>query len=144
MSAAAPRNWTLPALNPMSDDNGTWEVFLPQHHVDGLQRCGVTARFARIQLIPDVLVDPVAIFQGWDRDGMSDALCYVGHPSKDYRSVGIETSSAPPNMVFVVYVCKTGKIAEWGWVPSDQDNPEYPENFKSRFGRMIWPTKQEL
>ena len=101
VASSKPQKWHLPAVAPKDSNEPTWDVWLDQAHVDGLTRCGVEAKFARLQLVPDALSDPVVMFQGWEREEKHDCFCYVANPESDYRSTTIQTPP-PPNKVFLV------------------------------------------
>jgi len=142
MAKGKPAKWTMEALNPYGS-NDPLEVWLPQAHVDGLTRKGLETRFARLLLVPEVLKNPEVVFQGLEREGQEEGLCYVGRPSRDFHSTTIEVP-APPGKVFLVFVERGGKVFEWRWEPSEDDEPAYPENYRERFGRVLWPTNQPL
>ena len=141
---ARPKDWVLSALDPFHPGEvSTWTVRIEQAHIDGLTRHGVRARFFRLLLVEGMLADPMVVFQGWEREGHDNDLCYVGRPERDFRSGSIEVPP-PPGMVFVVFVTASGKVSEWRWEKSDEENPEFPEDYKARFRRIVWPTKVVL
>jgi hypothetical protein len=141
---ARPKQWTLSALDPRGIRKGdVWDVWLEQAHIDGLTRYGVSVRYYRLLLVEEVLSDPSVVFEGWEREGQDEGLCYVARPKRDFRSDCIEVP-APPGMVFLVFVTSGGKISEWRWEKSDVDNPEFPEGYKTRFRRIVWPTRVVL
>jgi len=143
MEGGKPKYWTLPALDPFGVGQARRELRLAQAHVDGLTRHGLKSRFYRLLLVREVLTNPRVVFQGWEREGFEQALCYVGSPSKDLRSESIETPP-PPGMVFLVFVTPQGTLSDWRWEKSAEDNPEFPENYRVRFRRIVWPTKVTL
>lgn len=96
-------------------------------------------RFFRAQLIREVIEKPTAIFRGWERSGQEDSLVYVGIPTCDRRSQGIELPPIP-GMVFVVYVTDCVKISEWRWERADSNDRTLPEGVDTnRYGRRVWP-----
>ena len=140
MADNRPKKWTLDAIDPFGDDGAVWKVWVDQAHVDGLSRHRVDPRFYRLLLLSEVLSDPTAIFQGWEREGQDGGLCYVGSPAKDYRSESIEVPP-PPGKVFLAFVTSRGKVSEWRWEDSDEDDPHFPKGYnKGRFTRIAWPT----
>lgn len=143
MGHSKPRSWTLPAFNPHNPNDEPIEVWLDQAHIDGLTKRGLETRFARIQLIPEVLKSPRAIFQGLKREEQEDGLCYAGVPDVDHRNVSI-TVPPPKSMVFLVFITACNKISDWRWEKCDKDALDCPENYRTRFEKILWPTQQTL
>lgn len=137
---------TFSALDP-SDPTGvqTRDIGLEQTQVDVLLHEEGTVndkvRLARLLLAKEVAQAPEVIFEDLKRPNHEDGLCYCGRPSHDFRGPRIETP-APPNMVFCVFVVSSGKISAWRWEPCDELEPDYPEDWKNRFGRIVWPPGQ--
>ena len=76
-----PKDWTLPALDPRPQGQpSTWTVRLAQEHVDGLTRYGVGPRYYRLLLVPATIENPATVFEGLEREGQDESLCYVGRP----------------------------------------------------------------
>jgi len=47
--------------------------------------------------------------------------------------------SAPKGKTFVVYIRSDDVIVGWDWEPAD-DNLTYPQDYRERFGKQLWPT----
>lgn len=138
---ARPRQWELPALDP-TDPSGSGRVtcWIDQATIERLTQFNLTARWFRILCVKDVLVEPVAVFEGWNREGFDDARCYVGRPD-DRPKDGIELPP-PPDKYFMAFVLPSGKIEEWGW---ERFNPESDADCRNQFGegwRRVWPHEQ--
>lgn len=139
MGTGRPQNWVLEAFDPLDQTGvGRRQVWLAQALIEKVSRGVLTPKFYRIQLIPEVLLNPLAVFEGWDRPGHDRDFCYVGIPSKDVRSESIEVP-APPGMAFLVFVTARGNVTDWRWEVTDTAIPGYPENWRQRFGRKLWP-----
>jgi hypothetical protein len=102
-----------------------------EHHV----------KLARLLIAKEVVGDPAVVFEDWMRPEREECLCYGGRPDHDFRGPQIETPP-PPGMVFCVFVLPSGKITDWRWELADSDEPDYPENWNERFGRILWPQSQ--
>ena len=136
---------TFAALDPFDlTGNNPRLIGLEQQQLDSLLRGGHTTRLARLKLASEVASDPYVVFEDWKRPQQEDGLCYCGRPTIDYRDIDI-TVPAPPGMIFAVYVKPSGKISRWDWEPADQENPDYPADWRNqRFGRIVWPTVQPI
>ena len=108
-------------------------------HEDG--KANDTVRLYRLKLAMEVGQGPFVVFEDWMRPEHSDGLCYCGSPKRDYPGRGKDVP-APPGMVFCVYAKPSGKMTRWDWEPRDSLNPDYPENWDTRFGRILWPPPQ--
>ena len=137
---ARPKKWTLEALD-LHDATGagTWEVWIDQAHLESLTRGNLAPRFYRVMLVPIVLRHPAVVFEGWNRPEHDDDLCYAGVPPVDYRSDTIQVPP-PPGKTFLVFVTRRGRITKWRWENADPDEAQYPENWRTRFRRIVWPT----
>jgi hypothetical protein len=136
---ARPKDWTITALDPF-DPTGvrTWTLRIPQATIEWVTKSRLDAKFYRLKLVNDVVADPVAVFQGWQRPERDDDLCYIGRPERDYPAANVDVP-APKGMVFLVFVTKSGVLSDWRWERSDPHNPNFPEDWKDRFGRQLWP-----
>lgn len=92
-------------------------------------------------LVPQVLAEPRAIFEGLKReedeggrDRSAGWLCYCGVPDRSYTEDGEE---APPRKgrVFLVFVDKDCVAYMWYWVKCDPEDDSLPEDHAERFGR---------
>lgn len=134
--------YRLKALDPLDNPGVQTRVIgLEDGQMKALNDGQHDVKLSRIQLAAEVAQDPVAVFQDWKRPEHEDGLCYVGRPSHDFRGVEIETPP-PPNMVFLVYTKPSGKITDWRWEKADPNNPDFPEDYQTRFGRLVWPKTQ--
>lgn len=137
---ARPKKWTLEALDPHDPTGvGTREVWIDQAHLESLTRGNLAPRFYRVLLVPEIVRNPAVVFEGWERAGHEDDLCYAGIPSTDFRTDTIQVPP-PPGKTFLVFVTRRGRVTKWRWEDADPDQPEYPENWRTRFRRIVWPT----
>ncbi len=131
-----PRDWNMEARDP-HDDEASIRCFIHQATIENLTRAIHTSRFYRLICAKDVLEEPDAIFQGWNREGHEDGLCYVGRP-QDRPKDGIELPPQP-NRCFFVFVMTTGKIDEWRWEDFClTDEADYRRQFGDNW-RKVWP-----
>jgi hypothetical protein len=131
------------ALDPFDPGGvGTRTLWLEQGQIDYLigdkRDAMLVARFARLQLVKEVVCEPVVVFRGLEREDHESSCCYVGKPSRDCPRPGID-APAPPGMVFLVFVTQTGKVFDWRWERQSADEPTFPEEWQSRFTEIIWP-----
>jgi hypothetical protein len=135
-----PRRYEISALDPY-DPHGIQRriLWVEQGQIDFMTRGPLRERFFRLQNVKIVVDSPSAVFEGWERDGQSKGLCYVGRPDSDFRFDGIQLPR-PPGMIFAVFATQSGKISDWRWEPCDQEDPDLPIDHQNRFGRLIWPT----
>jgi hypothetical protein len=121
-------------------------IGLERSQIDALLREDGTindkVRLGRLVLAQEVTTDPIVVFKDWKRPGQEDGVCYCGRPKRDYRGPSVETP-APPNMVFCVFVKASGKMTAWRWEVQDPDAPDFPEDWKNRFGEILWPQARE-
>lgn len=133
---------TFDAKSPEEPKNGTWEVGVPEWLYRKHQKHGHEKSLARLLLVREVLQGgTVHLFEGWFRDGKDEGcFVYVGNPGRDYKSLTIETT-APKNMLFLIFVLPGGTIDDWTWRPrSDEPGEEHlPADIK---GRLLWSLNQ--
>lgn len=94
-----------------------------------------------IRLIPGVLAEPVAIFEGLGRDGCLAACCYSGRPPVRYLNDGAP-KEPHPGFLFVVYAepVSGGYIVwDWGWRREDGARPGHPSGWDSFTKGKVWP-----
>jgi len=133
-----PRKWSFDAIDP-SGPSGLKRrtLWIDQGTIEFLTRSKLTPRFYRLTCVKAVAIEPLAIFQGWNREEFDDAMCYVGRPD-DHPSDGI-WASAEKGKHFLAFALPSGKVEEWGWEFFDPDNPD---DCQRQFGpkwRRIWP-----
>ena len=98
---APPGYFALTGLQP--DGEGHCQFLVAKKYVDALQTAGPTWKFYNLHLLPEILNDPVVIFQGLNREDLNGGYCYSGLPSKKMKSSTI-TLPPPPGMVALVFV----------------------------------------
>jgi hypothetical protein len=118
--------------------------------------CGVWISYERMQtvakrslghasecafLLPDILQRPSAVFEGlrWDEDEDPSGYgwrCYCGIPSRAYRTDGAERP-VWAGEVFLVFVNDEGIAYNWRWEKADEDEPDLPRRFKTRFKKRL-------
>lgn len=92
-------------------------------------------------ILPTVLQNPVAIFEGLRRDEDEDRWgagwrCYVGLPDRAYRPDGSET--APwPGKVFLVFINEERVAYNWRWEKCDPADHTLPVGYTDRFTRKL-------
>ena len=123
---------------------------------DGSLTCEVQISFDRMQavgrrsmghakecglIVPMILENPSAIFEGLRRDEDEDRWgygwrCYCGLPEFSYRPDG---SSAPPyfGQVYLVFVNDERIAYNWRWEKADPDNPSLPIGHETRFKQRL-------
>lgn len=133
---------TFDALDP-SDPSGLQRrlVGLEGWQLESLLKNPHPARLARLALAKEVCSAPEWVFEGLQRPDQDWSFCYVGRPASDWRATDIETPP-PPGTVFLVFATQRGKLTDWRWEDVDQDGSGLPENYRTRFGRMLWPHQQ--
>jgi hypothetical protein len=123
---------TTEGLDPSGSGKGEFRFCLKQ--VDHLLVNGPKDKYYEIYSAYDVLNNPVMIFEGLQRPGHEQSLCYVGRP----RVYGDGVEYPPrPSMLFLVCMTVEKKIFEWRWEREDC-NTAQPKNAKQRFGKLKW------
>ena len=103
--------------------------------IEHLLDAGPKSRFYELFSVAETLANPSVVFQGLERDGKEDALCYVGLP----RQYGDGWEAPPrPGSVFLVCMTSDRVIFEWGWEKADELDNSYPTDRKRRFTTEIW------
>lgn len=121
------------AINPANPED-RWKTGIHQAHYRRLQVHGHEKALARIMLVNDVLTEgTLRIYGGWSRPDKDDCFVYVGRPTREFKSLSIETPP-PPGMVFLVFVLPDGTVDDWNWRPC-QDNSDEPQGVE---GELIW------
>jgi len=115
--------------------SGTWDVGVSERHYRYLQNHGHEKQIARLVLLQEVLEGgAVCIYKGWCRPEKEDCFVYEGRPTRDFKSLTIETP-APKAMAFLVFVLPDGEIDEWTWRPLNEDAGNRPDGIS---GELIW------
>jgi hypothetical protein len=122
------------AIDPKNLD-GHWKVGIPERHYRYLQNHGHEKQIARLLLVRDVLEGgAVNLYKGWSRPDKEDCFAYEGHPTRDFKSLTIETP-AKAGMVFLVFVLPDGEIDEWTWRLLAEEGGNRPDGIS---GELIW------
>ena len=124
---------TFETLDPRNPGADAWQVGIHESHLRRLRNSNHEAPLARIVLVEQVVSNPDMIISGWDRPDRGNCFVYVGRPKDDYRKLRIAVT-APPDMVFLVFVLPDGTIDYWAWRPS-QPNSSKPEGLT---GEIAW------
>ncbi len=88
-------------------------------------------------IVPKVLQQPTAVFEGLRRDEDEDLhgygwRCYCGVPECAYHSDGSERA-AFPGKVYLVFVNDERVAYNWRWELADPDDQGLPQNHAQRF-----------
>lgn len=93
--------------------------------------------------VQDILLKPTGIFEGLTSEGDEDKTirgcgwrCFCGIPQTDYMEDGEEIKTRP-NRVFCVFVNDKYVAYNWRWEKCDPRNPQWPENYDTRFRRQL-------
>lgn len=128
--------WLLPfqAIDPSNVDQ-SWEVGVSERLFRKIQNHGHEKALARLRLVHEVLEGGTQLlFRGWSRPDKDDCFVYAGCPSRDYKSLTIDTP-APKGMMFLVFVLPDGTIDEWTWRPFAEGEKDRPDGVT---GELIW------
>lgn len=114
---------------------------IAQEKVDNLQRYGPSSKFFDLELLPQTLGKPDAIFKGLNREGLTDPYCYSKSPSQRRKSSQIMLPP-PPGLVFVVSINRDHRgyvILDWEMRKIDPGQGGHPLNWQTDFGGRLWP-----
>ena len=128
--------WLIPfrAIDPKNVD-GHWSVGVTAQHYRYIQHHGHEKQAARLLLVKEVLEGgTVNLYKGWCRPERENCFVYEGHPTRDYKSLTIDTP-AKAGMVFLVFVLPDGEIDEWTWRFLTDDGGNRPDGIT---GELIW------
>ncbi len=126
--------FTFRAIDPKALDKH-WETGIPERLFQHIRHHGHEKAVARLVLVREVLEGgTIALYRGWPRLDKEDCFVYVGRPSRDYKSLTIDTP-APKGMGFLVFVLPDGTIDEWTWRQLDEEGEHRPDGVK---GELIW------
>ena len=111
---------TFHAIDPTALDK-RWKTGIPERLFQHIRNHGHEKAIARLVLVREVLEGGTgALYRGWSRPDKEDSFVYVGRPSRDFKSLSIETP-APKEMGFLVFVLPDGTIDEWTWRQLDEE-----------------------
>jgi hypothetical protein len=116
---------------------GTHEFWLEKDLLQFFYKKGWLSKYHSVRSVQEILNTPAVIFQGLQREGQEEALCYAGIASHRYSNTGMALPP-PPDMTFVVYIREDDVVFRWDWEPADP-NLTYPLNYRDRFGPQLWP-----
>lgn len=119
------------------DASGTGRTtyFVAAKLVSDIEKAGRNWHYYGMLSACEVLADPICIYEGLNRKGYENAVCYVGCPKR----YGEDWSGPPlPDHVFVVCISEHQVMFEWGWEKADDTDKTKPENANSRFRKLKW------
>jgi hypothetical protein len=119
---------------------GECQFLVRQQYLDHLYKNGPEWKFYNLHILPEILGDPKAIFEGLRRDDFEGGYCYSGYPSKRMQGNSI-VLPIPPETVAVVFVnpsVRGNVVLDWEWRPDDPDEPGRPEAWQDHFERLKW------
>jgi hypothetical protein len=132
---------TLLAVDPI-DSSTTCEVQISFERMQAVGRRSMGHAKECGLVVPMVLGNPTAIFEGLRRDQDEDRLgygwrCYCGQPEHSYRPDG---SQAPPyrEQVYLVFVNEERVAYNWRWEKADSDDSRLPIGHQIRFKRRLF------
>lgn len=123
-----------PAINPIT--GGEWDIRISDKWLReaGIRSDGYLRELALI--LPKVLIQPTAIFQGVRHEAEDEWLCYCGLPDRAYRPSGAQLPPYP-NQVYLVYVNGDRVAYHSRWEKNDPRNANHPVDYDSRFERRL-------
>ena len=114
---------------------GKTTCFISAKLVLKMEDRGRTWQYYGLISASEVLANPSRIYQGLQRKGYENGLCYVGRPrryGKDWDGPAL------PKKVFIACVTECQVLFEWGWEDADENDFESPENASTRFTTLKW------
>lgn len=130
---------SIAALNPI--DNATCDVFVSFDRMQAVGRRSLGHVKECGYLVPEILQQPTAVFEGLRRDededrGAAGWRCYCGVPAHAYRTDGSATRPYP-GQVYLVFVNDEGVVYNWRWEQADLDDPLLPVDHQTRFKKRL-------
>ncbi len=129
----------LDAINPK--DGSKFAVKISHKRMQTVAYRGKGHVLEMAYVLPKVLTEPKAIFEGLCRDKdepkhdySSGWLCYVGKPSIAYKSDGTQVEPWQ-NEVYLAFVNDDNVVYNWRWEKADSKNLDMPKGYKKRFKR---------
>lgn len=130
---------TLEAVEPKDGSNCSVQISYDRMQAVGRRSMGHAKECAYI--VPMILQEPTAIFEGLRRDEDEDRWgygwrCYCGVPR---RAFGQDGTECPPyaGQVYLVFVNDERVAYNWRWEKADPDEPRLPINHQDRFKRRL-------
>ena len=117
---------------------GQLDFSILQSQVRHYMRYGPAHKFFDSLLIPGVLSNPAAIFQGLKRENMEDGLCYVAIPPVRYINARV-TAPPHPGKTFAVFADAKFEVFDWRWENTDSNDKNLPMDYQTRFSKKVWP-----
>lgn len=130
--------------------SGTREFKIPSDLIERYLRYGPAHKFFDLHILPHVLQNPGAIFEGLERDEQQNGLCYAGIPPSIRREIKGSTGRGgaeldlielppPDGMTFAVFMNVRYVIFDWRWEQADANNAGHPIEWDTRFNKRLWP-----
>jgi hypothetical protein len=112
------------------------EFYVSKDKIEHLERCGPEHVFYGILSAAEVLNAPLAVFEGLQREGQGQSLCYSGRPQQHRQGA---VMPGRPGYVFLVFVTAKRLVYEWRWEKASVGNPDLPADYDSgRFSKLRW------
>ncbi|ODS31207.1 MAG: hypothetical protein SCARUB_03678 [Candidatus Scalindua rubra] len=130
----------LDAINPI--DGKKFSVKVNRKRMQIVARRGKGHVYEMAYVLPEVLMKPKAIFEGLriDEEEPKDDIigwhCYVGKPSKAFRSNG-QQMEAWPDQVYLVFVNEENVVYNWRWEKADSRDLDMPKEYDKRFRKRV-------
>lgn len=130
---------TIQAANP--DGDGTVPVLISHARLLAVSKRGVGHVKECAHIVPDILQNPAAVFEGLRREEDEDRWgagwrCYCGIPECSYSQDGTE-GRPYRGQVYLVFVNDEGVAYNWRWEAADPEDPSLPVNHEARFSRRL-------
>src|SRR5437868_2928679 len=97
---------------------GTREFWIEKDLLQFFYKKGWMDKYKSVLLAKEVLAAPAVIFEGLQREGQEEALCYAGLASCRFSKDGHQLP-APRDMTFVVYIRSDDVLIRWDWEPAE-------------------------
>jgi hypothetical protein len=142
---AVPRGYVL-TVGVRPSGAGSVDFGVSKDAIKHWQTYGPAWKFRDAAMIPEAVQAPTAIFEGLNRDGLEEGVCYATVPSGRRIREGGEragTIDGPslPKRVFLVFAAERDwgfVVLDWEWREADSDDPGCPKDWDKDFGRRIW------
>lgn len=105
--------------------------------------CGNQSMLNDAWFVPDICAKPLAIWEGLQRPGTENMLCYAGQPSGDFAKEHWHDWIHPEghdDQIFTVFLTAGLQITKWRWCQIEPDGTGYPIKHQTRFRSQVWPT----
>jgi len=132
----------LPVGEGLHPDGTAGAIFYVSRTVlDALQDDGPEWKLEDARFLLEAIQEPDAIFEGLERAGHGDCLCYSVRVSRDPDEDRVELPRY--GFVLAAFVRPSGwgyVIFDWEWREEHPDCPGHPLNWENDFTRQTWPT----